>query len=144
MNPGAQYHTRPMKTIYMDGQVCQFADFEMFASAVLDQRVEIPQMPTPPWSISRLCMAAHLTKKDYRLIRGTTHEKRGGGLAWIKDFWIRKMQPLPYDGDRDQILLVAVRFPTRGRGPMNQTLRWLAREGWENPIVSYEEDKWND
>ncbi len=88
-------------------------------------------------------MAAALSAEEQRAVRETIYE--------LTDFWAGlPMRELPKSGYAINALVDLVgeppyvfharRLQTRGRPVLLQTLEWLIRQGYENPVVWIEED----
>ena len=108
--------------------------FNGLATAVLNRPIEAHDW-APPHTIARLCQAAGLLDKEIEEVRATIRE--------IRDFWvsvptlISPWRPVPLA----RLVFHACRLQTRGEPVLLQTIDWLTKLGYKNPIVWLEEEE---
>jgi len=123
------------RVVEIDGTLADVRQaFNGIASAVLDRPIEAEELP-PPHTIARLGAAAYLSSSEIEAVRDTVRE--------IRDFWAglpaTNARVIP-DPPLRRFAFHARRLQTRGRPVLLQTIEWLIRQGYENPIVWIEED----
>lgn len=131
------------RVVEIDGTLADVRQaFNGIASAVLDRPIEAEELP-PPHTIARLGAAAYLSSSEIEAVRDTVRE--------IRDFWagLPAIHAAPIGGTEPRDLPFcelwvpvyhARRLQTRGRPVLLQTIEWLIRQGYENPVVWIEED----
>lgn len=129
--------TREFRVVPIDGVLVDVRRaFIKLGSSLLRRPLTVPDDLDPPHTLGRLSLAVGLTAESTHRIRGL--------IGIIEDFWMT----LPaIEGATVPCLLLeqppifyAKRVSTRGRSVLAQTIAWLEKHGFRNPIVWIEEE----
>ncbi len=130
--------TREFRVVPIDGTLVDVRrTFIELGSSLLRRPLRYAAAPEPPHTLGRLSVAAGLDERDARRIRRLIELE-------IVDFWLT----VPATETAAMLLALpgpptifyAKRVKTRGNSVLLQTIAWLERHGFHNPIVWCEEE----
>ncbi|KKK55739.1 hypothetical protein LCGC14_3071540 [marine sediment metagenome] len=133
--------TREFRVIPIDGTLVDIRrTFIELGSSLLRRPLRFPTAPVPPHTLDRLSVAAGLDERDARRIRRL--------VEIIEDFWTTvpatetkaMLLALPPDIPDPPTIFYAKRVKTSGKPVLLQTIAWLERHGFHNPICWIEEE----
>jgi hypothetical protein len=125
---------KTFRVVPIDGVLADVrAPFIEIASSRLGKYLEVPEDLAPPHTIRTLCKAAGLDAVQFAQVAAT--------IRGIRDFWLSvpRHEAWCYYGDMPTVFH-ALRMPTVGKPPLQQTIEWLEKEHIFNPIVWLEEE----
>ena len=130
--------TREFRVVPIDGTLVDIRrTFIELGSSLLRRPLKVALL-APPHTLARLSEAASLSERDARRIRQLIRLE-------IVDFWAEKLAPVETDSwlkpsITGATIFYAKRVKTRGKPVLLQTIVWLEKHGFHNPIVWVEEE----
>ena len=134
--------TREFRVVPIDGTLVDIRrTFIELGSSLLRRPLRYAAAPEPPHTLGRLSVAAGLDERDARRIRRLIELE-------LTDFWLTvpatetaaMLLALPPNASGPPTVFYAKRVKTRGNPVLLQTIEWLVKHGFHNPIVWVEEE----
>jgi hypothetical protein len=128
---------KTFRVVPIDGVLADVrTPFIEIASSRLGIPLEVPTDLAPPHTIRTLCKAAGLDAVQFAQVAAT--------IRGIRDFWLSvpSMPSWPdWNVATDELpVFHTLRMPTVGKPALQQTIEWMTRCGFHNPIVWLEEE----